>query len=78
MFALAALAGGLAIEPITGNSVGALLARLVVLAFIYNWVVNLVLVSAVLAVSAGKPFSRLVVDNVKQTTAPFALMASAA
>ena len=31
-----------------------------------------------LAVSAGKPFFRLVVDNVEQTTAPFALMASAA
>jgi diguanylate cyclase (GGDEF)-like protein len=78
MFALAALAGGLAIEPISDNSVGGLLARLVICAFIYNWVVNLVLISAVLAVNSGKPFFKLIVANVRQTTAPFALMASAA
>jgi diguanylate cyclase (GGDEF)-like protein len=78
MFALAALAGGLAIEPISESSVGGLLARLVICAFIYNWVVNLVLISAVLAVSSGKPFFKLMVANVRQTTAPFALMTSAA
>ena len=78
MFALAALAGGLAIEHDPGDSVGALIARLVVCAFIYNWVVNLVLISAVLAASSGKPFFKLIWDNAKQTTAPFALMASAA
>lgn len=78
MFALAALAGGLAIEPISQASVAGLLARLVICAFIFNWVVNLVLISAVLAVSSGKPFFKLIVANVRQTTAPFALMTSAA
>src|SRR5207248_9599924 len=34
--------------------------------------------SAVLAVSSGKPFFELIRENVRQTTAPFALMASAA
>jgi diguanylate cyclase (GGDEF)-like protein len=78
MFALASVASGLAIEPISERSVGGLLARLVLCALIYNWVVNLVLVSAVLAVTSGKSFFKLVVLNVKQTTAPFALMTSAA
>jgi diguanylate cyclase (GGDEF)-like protein len=78
MFALAALAAGLAIEPIPETSVVGLLARLTISAFIYNWVVNLVLISAVLAVNSGKPFFTLIVANVRQTTAPFALMASAA
>ena len=78
MFALAALAGGLAIQPISGDSVGGLLARLVICAFLYNWVVNLVLVSAVLAVDSRKPFFKLMTAMIRQTTAPFALMASAA
>jgi diguanylate cyclase (GGDEF)-like protein len=78
MFALAALAGGLAIQPIPENTVGGLLARLVVCAFIYNWIVNLVLISAVLAVDSRKPFFKLMLEMAKQTTAPFALMASAA
>jgi diguanylate cyclase (GGDEF)-like protein len=78
MFALSALAGGLAIQWLPETSVGSLIARLVLCAFVYNWVVNLVLISAVLAVSSGKSFLKLVWDNAKQTTAPFALMASAA
>ena len=78
MFALAALVSGLAIEPISQGSVGGLLARLVLCAFIYNWVVNLVLVSAVLAASSGKSFLSLIGLNARQTTAPFALMSSAA
>lgn len=78
MFALAALAGGLAIQPIPESSVGGLLARLAICAFIYNWVVNLVLVSAVLAIDSRKPFFKLMSANVRQTTAPFALMTSAA
>src|SRR5207249_7247033 len=49
MFALAALAGGLVIQQIPESSVGDLLARLAVGAFVYYWVVNLVLISAVLA-----------------------------
>jgi diguanylate cyclase (GGDEF)-like protein/putative nucleotidyltransferase with HDIG domain len=78
MFALAALAAGLVVEQIPESSVGALIARLVLAAFIYYWVVNLVLISAVLAASSGKPFFKLIWGNAKQTTAPFALMTSAA
>jgi diguanylate cyclase (GGDEF)-like protein len=78
MFALSALAGGLAIQLIPEHSVGSLIVRVAVCAFLYNWVVNLVLISAVLAVSSGKPFFKLIWDNAKQTTAPFALMSSAA
>jgi diguanylate cyclase (GGDEF)-like protein len=78
MFALSALAGGLAIQLIPEHSVGSLIVRVALCAFLYNWVVNLVLISAVLAVSSGKPFFKLIWDNAKQTTAPFALMASAA
>ena len=78
MFALSALAGGLAIEGISETSVGALILRVALCAFLYNWVVNLLLISAVLAASSGKPFFNLIWDNARQTTAPFALMASAA
>jgi diguanylate cyclase (GGDEF)-like protein len=78
MFALSALAGGLAIQPIHETSVGTLILRVALCAFLYNWVVNLLLISAVLAASSGKPFFKLIWDNAKQTTAPFALMASAA
>ena len=78
MFALSALAGGLAIQPIPEHTVGSLILRVALCALLYNWVVNLVLISAVLAASSGKPFVRLIWDNAKQTTAPFALMASAA
>ncbi|MEP6812075.1 MAG: diguanylate cyclase, partial [Actinomycetota bacterium] len=78
MFALAALAAGLVVGQIPESSIGALIARLVIASFVYYWVVNLVLISAVLAVSAGKPFFKLIWDNAKQTTAPFALMTSAA
>ncbi len=78
MFALSSTIAGLAIRPIHGNSVGALIARVALCAFLYNWVVNLVLISAVLSATSGKPFRKLVRDNAQQTTAPFALMASAA
>ena len=78
MFALAALAGGLAIGPLHGGSVGTLLARLLVCTILYNWVVGLVLLSAVLAASSGRSFWVFVAENVRQTSAPFALMASAA
>ena len=78
MFALSALAGGLAIELIHGHSIGALLARLALAAFLFYWVVNLVLISAVLAADSGQNFFRLIWDNARQTTAPFALMVSAA
>jgi diguanylate cyclase (GGDEF)-like protein/putative nucleotidyltransferase with HDIG domain len=78
MFALGALAAGVTIELIPETSVGALIARVTLTAFLYYWVVNLVLISAVLAATSGKPFFKLIWDNAKQTTAPFALMTSAA
>jgi diguanylate cyclase (GGDEF)-like protein len=78
MFALAATISGLAIQWIDSNSVGALIAQVALCAFLYNWVVNLVLISAVLSASSGKKFAKLMRDNAAQTTAPFALMASAA
>jgi len=78
MFALSALAGGLAIEHVQGGSVGALIARLVLCAFLYNWVVNLALVSAVLAADSRRSFFLVARENVRQTSAPLALMTSAA
>ncbi|HTO26157.1 MAG TPA: GGDEF domain-containing protein, partial [Gaiellaceae bacterium] len=78
MFALCALVSGLAIELIPGDSVGALIASVALCAFLFNWVVNLLLISGVLALSSGNPFWRLAWSNARQTTAPFALMASAA
>jgi diguanylate cyclase (GGDEF)-like protein len=76
MFALSALAGGLAIESIRETSVGALLARVAVCAVVYQ-LVNLVLISAVLAADSGRPALELFRANAVQTTAPFALMSSA-
>ena len=46
--------------------------------FIYYWIVNLVLISAVLAASSGRSFFTIAWENIRQTTAPFAFMASAA
>src|SRR5262249_20274436 len=73
MFALAALASGLAIEPFTDETVGGLLIRVALAAFIYNWVVNLVLISGVISLDSGRPFFKLMWTTAKQTTAPFAL-----
>src|SRR5207244_11620895 len=44
LFALSALAAGLPIHAIPENPVGSLIVRLVICAFVYNWVVNLVLI----------------------------------
>jgi diguanylate cyclase (GGDEF)-like protein len=78
MFALSALAAGLAVERVHGSSVGTLVARVVVCGFIYYWVVNLVLISAVLSADSGRSFFTIARENIAQTTAPFAFMASAA
>lgn len=78
MFALSALAAGLAVEHVHGNSAGMLVARVVLCGFLYYWVVNLVLISAVLAADSGRSFFTIARENVTQTTAPFAFMASAA
>jgi diguanylate cyclase (GGDEF)-like protein/putative nucleotidyltransferase with HDIG domain len=78
MFALSAVAAGLAIGQIAESSIGTLIARVALAAFLYNWVVNLVLISVVLSATSGKPFVRIICGNARQTTAPFALMASSA
>ena len=78
MFALSALAAGLAIEHVQGNSAGILVARVVLCGFVYYWVVNLVLISAVLSADSGRSFFSIARENIAQTTAPFAFMASAA
>jgi diguanylate cyclase (GGDEF)-like protein len=78
MFALSALAAGLAVERVHGTSVGILVARVVLCGFVYYWIVNLVLISAVLSADSGRSFFTIARENITQTTAPFAFMASAA
>jgi diguanylate cyclase (GGDEF)-like protein len=78
MFALSALAAGLTVEHLHGSSVGLLVARVVLCGFIYYWVVNLILISAVLSADSGRSFFTIARENITQTTAPFAFMASAA
>src|SRR5205823_2788494 len=78
MFALSALVAGLAVEHINGDSVPSLVAQDVVCGFLYYWVVNLILISAVLSASSGRSFFTIAKENITQTTAPFAFMASAA
>jgi diguanylate cyclase (GGDEF)-like protein len=78
MFALSALAAGLTVEHLDGNSVGILVAQVLLCGFIYYWIVNLVLISAVLSADSGRSFFTIAWENITQTTAPFAFMASAA
>ena len=78
MFALSALASGLTVEHVHGNSVGILVAKVLLCGFIYYWIVNLVLISAVLSADSGRSFFTVAWENITQTTAPFAFMASAA
>jgi diguanylate cyclase (GGDEF)-like protein len=78
MFALSALAAGVVIDQIHGDSSAVVVAQVLVAAFIYYWVVNLALISAVLAASSGRPYFQVAKENLVQTTAPFALMTSAA
>jgi diguanylate cyclase (GGDEF)-like protein len=78
MFAVSCTVSGLAIRVVHGHSVGALIAKVALCSFLYNWVVNLVLISAVLWASSGKSFAKGLVTAAKQTSAPFGLMTSAA
>jgi diguanylate cyclase (GGDEF)-like protein len=78
MFALSALAAGLTVEHVHGNSVGILVVKVLLCGFIYYWIVNLVLISAVLSADSGRSFFIVAWENITQTTAPFAFMASAA
>ena len=77
MFALSALAAGAAIDHMHGMTAGILVAKVIVAALVYYWIVNLVLISAVLAADSGQPFFKVGRDCLVQTTPPFALMTSA-
>jgi diguanylate cyclase (GGDEF)-like protein len=78
MFALSALAAGIVVGQVHGDSTATLVARVGLCGFVYYWVVNLVLISAVLAADSGRSFFTIVRENIAQTTAPFAFMASSA
>jgi diguanylate cyclase (GGDEF)-like protein len=77
VLALVALAAGALIAPIDGQSVGAVVARVVLAATADN-VVNIVLISAAIALSSGQPYLKLMWTHVRATIVPFAFMASAA
>src|SRR5918912_2374967 len=77
VLALVALSAGVLIAPINGTSVGAMVARVVIAATADN-VVNVVLISAAMALSTGVNYVRLVRANTRATIVPFAFMASAA
>jgi diguanylate cyclase (GGDEF)-like protein len=77
VLSLVALAAGVLIAPIDGNNVGALVAKVVIAATADN-VVNVVLISAAMALSTGHRYIPLIRKNVRATAMPFAFMASAA
>src|ERR1700740_1713336 len=56
MFALSALAAGIVVGHVHGGSTAMLVARVGLCGFVYYWVVNLVLISAVLAADSGRSF----------------------
>src|SRR5438093_308914 len=77
VLALVALAAGALIAPIPGESVGAIFARVVLAATADYWV-NMILISAAMALSTGHRYVPLVRSNVRATIVPFAFMGSAA
>src|SRR5437763_216811 len=77
VLSLVALAAGALIAPIHGDAVGALVAKVVIAATADN-VVNVVLISAAMALSTGNRYVPLMRSNVRATAVPFAFMASAA
>lgn len=78
MFALSALAAGLVVERMPDTTVPQLVAQVVVCGVVYYWVVNLVLISAVLSASTDRSFFAIARENIVQTAAPFAFMVSSA
>jgi diguanylate cyclase (GGDEF)-like protein/putative nucleotidyltransferase with HDIG domain len=77
VLAIVALVAGALIAPINGDTVGGLLAQVMVAATADS-VLNIVLISAAIALSTGQRYTRLVSSNVQDTIVPFAFMASAA
>jgi diguanylate cyclase (GGDEF)-like protein len=77
VLAIVALVAGLLIAPIDGDSVGALVSR-VVIAATADSVVNILFISGAIALSTGQSYRKLVPANLRATITPFAFMASAA
>src|SRR6266576_3329538 len=77
VLAIVALAAGLLISPIDGGTVGGLVAR-VLIAATADSVVNILFISAAIALSTGQSYAKLVPANLRATITPFAFMASAA
>jgi diguanylate cyclase (GGDEF)-like protein len=77
VLSIVALAAGVLIAPIGGDSVGALVARVAIAATADYWV-NMLLISAAIALSSRQRYSQIIRANVKATIVPFAFMASAA
>jgi len=75
VFALAAAAGGLAIAPIHGDSLPEIVAAVALCAFTYN-LLDMVLISAAIALSSHKTFSGTLRSAANVAVLPFALMAS--
>ena len=77
VMAIVALTAGLLIVPIDADTVGGLVASVLVAATA-NSVVNILFISGAIALSTGQSYRRLVPANLRATIAPFAFMASAA
>src|SRR5919199_408 len=75
VLAIVALAAGALIAPIDDDTVGELLAR-VLLAATADSIINIVLISGAIALSTGQRYAKLVATNVRATIVPFAFMAS--
>jgi diguanylate cyclase (GGDEF)-like protein/putative nucleotidyltransferase with HDIG domain len=77
VLAIVALAAGVLIAPINGDSTAATVARVLFAATADN-VVNVVLISAAMALSTGQRYVPLLLTNTRNTALPFGFMASAA
>jgi diguanylate cyclase (GGDEF)-like protein len=77
VLALVALAAGVLIAPIHGDGAGSIVARVVIAATADN-VVNVVLISAAMALSSEQRYVPLLKTNTRNTIVPFAFMGSAA
>ncbi|HZC28447.1 MAG TPA: diguanylate cyclase [Gaiellaceae bacterium] len=77
VLALVALAAGALISPVHGDGAGSTVARVVIAATADN-VVNVVLISAAMALSTEQRYLPLLRTNTRNTIVPFAFMASAA
>jgi diguanylate cyclase (GGDEF)-like protein/putative nucleotidyltransferase with HDIG domain len=77
VLALVALAAGILISPVHGDAAGAMVARVVIAATADN-VVNVVFISAAMALSTAQRYLPLLRSNTRATIVPFAFMASAA